>query len=152
MKISYFLLHPSGFPSVATAPKALSSFFLHTSDFISLPLNPKSPKICECVGLTLFTQGAEKELGSRLGNEITAEEFLDELGTWPVARKARNELDLYDMSGNVWEWCWDLGGSCHGISGAAWNNPADLCAVSYRIGHLPVIRKPNIGLRLARSL
>jgi hypothetical protein len=54
MKISYFLLHPSGFPSVATAPKALSSFFLHTSDFISLPLNPKSPKICECVGLTLF--------------------------------------------------------------------------------------------------
>ena len=30
------------------------------------------------------------------------------LGTWPVGRKAPNELGFHDMSGNVSEWCWDL--------------------------------------------
>jgi formylglycine-generating enzyme required for sulfatase activity len=74
------------------------------------------------------------------------------LGTWPVGQKGRNELDLHDMTGNVWEWCWDLNGSYRRIRGGSWCNSADGCAVSSRGSRTPGYRIPYDGLRLARSL
>jgi formylglycine-generating enzyme required for sulfatase activity/alpha-tubulin suppressor-like RCC1 family protein len=78
-------------------------------------------------------------------------------GTWPVGQKAANELGTHDMSGNVWEWCWDSivfgpNDSARLIRGGAWNTAVKYCTVSYRQSDYGSNSKANyLGFRLARS-
>jgi formylglycine-generating enzyme len=72
-------------------------------------------------------------------------------GTWPVGQKAANELGLYDMSGNVSEWCWDQSDSYRHPRGGSWVNGADGCTVSLRYYGGPGYRSSSVGFRLARS-
>ncbi|HNT52663.1 MAG TPA: SUMF1/EgtB/PvdO family nonheme iron enzyme, partial [Candidatus Syntrophosphaera sp.] len=86
--------------------------------------------------------------------------------THTVGTKAVNELGTFDMSGNVWEWVWDIYGSYtsgpqtdpHGatsgsyrvVRGGAWNTGADHCAVSSRGNLDAAYTFPHLGFRLCR--
>jgi len=67
----------------------------------------------------------------------------------PVGQKQPNEFGIYDMSGNIFEWCWDLNLPNHRLRGGSVTHLTGFCKVAAR-GN-PAIRLNSIGFRLVRS-
>ena len=89
--------------------------------------------------------------------------------TQPVGQKQPNELGLYDMNGNVWEWIWDIyDGNFYQYSpvdnprgpqtgpyrvtrGGAWYNKPEYATVTTRQNNTNDFKQNSVGFRIARN-
>ena len=125
---------------------------------------------------TLPTE-AQWEYACRAGTTSDYVGSLDAMGwcqensgnrTHPVGQQPANAWGLYDMRGNVWEWCRDWyadrlpgvtvrdpvgpsSGVCRIGRGGCWFNSATLCRSAYRYRFGPGERDNSLGFRLALS-
>lgn len=136
-------------------------------------------EFCKKTGLELPTE-AQWEYACRAGSTgpYAGTGNLDDMGwyggnsgrqTHPVGTKQPNAWGLYDMHGNVWEWCADWygdypsgavtdpkgasSGSYRVWRGGSWGNDAASCRSAGRNdGYYPSSRYDNLGFRLSRTL
>ncbi len=136
---------------------------------------------CEWVGGRLPTE-AEWEYAAKGGEKSRGYKYSgsDDIGsvawytgnsgrkTHPVGRKNPNELGIYDMTGNVWEWCSDWygryyylkspkrnpKGALHGTArirrGGCWGDKPQSCLLTYRPDRYPAAINVDQGFRLVR--
>ncbi|MCL2186663.1 MAG: formylglycine-generating enzyme family protein [Treponema sp.] len=140
--------------------------------------NRNSNGLLETSGYRLPTE-AEWEYTCRAETTTaynTGSDFTDNTGwckensvypTNPVGQKPENDYGLFDMHGNVWEWCWDwygnypsgtqidptgeVSGTSRVIRGGSWLDSAKSARSANRSDSFPGIGISSVGFRVVRS-
>jgi formylglycine-generating enzyme required for sulfatase activity len=77
------------------------------------------------------------------------------IGDWRTARESIfNELGIYNMTSNIWEWCWDHDNveTAHRIRSGALNDNRERGRSRLHVNHSPDSRLSVLGFRLARNI
>ncbi len=132
-------------------------------DKYRLPTEAEWEYACRAGSTTAFANGDDKGLAT-----IGWYRFNSGEKTHPAAQKDPNALGLYDMHGNVWEWCQDwFGDSPSGpvtdptgppsgtkrvVRGGSWGDDAALCRSAFRFNKTPIVRWDVVGFRIVKML
>jgi len=130
-----------------------------------LPTEAEWEYACRAEATTMYAFGNGTK---RLGDYGWFDDNSD-ASTHPVGEKKPNAWGLYDMHGNVWEWCQDrygaymnprglatdpagpTSGSFRVSRGGSWNYGAKYCRSASRNGNAPEVRISTLGFRVLRS-
>ena len=126
-------------------------------------------KTASSIKESMLINTKQKYAGSNIIDEVAWYDGNSGDKTHPVGQKKPNGLSIYDMSGNVWEWCgdkygsyqetptdgsaWEGGNSSGRVNrGGSWNYNAKNCRSANRDNDYPAGSSDYLGFRLVRSL
>ncbi len=131
-----------------------------SGETVRLPSEAEWECACRAGSTTKYSSGDSEEDLKRVGWYDAAEAN----STHPVGQKEANRFGLYDMHGNVWQWCqdWcedysanpgiDPAGAAQGtdrvVRGGTWNYKPEYCRSAIREGYDPLYHYNGIGFRV----
>ena len=131
-----------------------------SSATVRLPTEAEWEYACRAGGSAPFTTGRSDQTDPLLMAWCAA----NAKASKDVRLRVPNPLGLYDLHGNVWEWCEDRhgaypttatadhsgrDGALRVVRGGSWGDPLASCRAANRAGVKPSLRSAYIGLRLA---
>ena len=115
-----------------------------------LPTEDQWEYACRASTTTAFSFGDDEEMLDRYAVFVKNAKQ----GAGKVGFKLCNAWGLFDMHGNVWEWCqdWYTGGTDRVDRGGSWDFPAARCQSASCSGARPNFRSDYLGFRVAAAV